>query len=102
MDTKIDTLKSELLEKYNIKSDTDLIAQLQINEENTYKLFDWIKYQCAYSYREGYNNAIEDSQLKQILELSTFENLQNADDMQNALESIYDLVFAELKKNMIM
>jgi hypothetical protein len=59
-DEEIKTLKQELLEKYNIKSDRDLIEQLGIQYEDKNKLFTWIRYQCAYSYNEGFDNGQED------------------------------------------
>jgi hypothetical protein len=55
-DEEIKTIKQELLEKYDIKTDRDLIKQLEIQEEDKEKLFAWIRYQCAYNYREGYDN----------------------------------------------
>ena len=59
-DEEIKTIKQELLEKYNIKTDRDLIQQLGIQDEDKSKLFTWIRYQCAYSYREGFENGQED------------------------------------------
>jgi len=55
-DEEIKTIKQELLEKYNINTDRDLIQQLGIQNEDKSKLFAWIRYQCAYSYREGFDN----------------------------------------------
>lgn len=55
-DEEIKKIEQELLEKYNIKTDRDLIQQLGITVENKSKLFAWIRYQCAYSYREGFKN----------------------------------------------
>lgn len=55
-DEEIKTIKQELLEKYDIKTDRDLIKQLGIQDEDKNKLFAWIRYQCAYSYREGFDN----------------------------------------------
>lgn len=55
-DEEIKTIKKELLEKYDIKMDRDLIKQLGISDEDKSKLFLWVRYQCAYSYREGYDN----------------------------------------------
>lgn len=54
-DERIKIMKRELFEKYNIETDRDLIKQLGIKEEDKEKLFYWIKYQCEYSYRDGYN-----------------------------------------------
>lgn len=59
-DKEIKKIKQELLEKYNIKTDKDLIQQLGIEDKNKNKLFAWIRYQCAYSYREGFNNGKEE------------------------------------------
>jgi hypothetical protein len=53
---EINALKKELLQNYNIKTDRDLIKQLGIKEEDKAKLFAWIRYQCAFSYREGFDN----------------------------------------------
>jgi hypothetical protein len=49
-------IRKELIDKYNIKTDRDLIKQLGITEEDKGKLFAWIRYQCAFSYREGFDN----------------------------------------------
>ena len=57
---KIKSLKIELVEKYQIISDRDLINQLNIVEEDKNKLYSWIRYQYAYSYRDGYNDAEEE------------------------------------------
>lgn len=57
---EIKRIKQELIEKYNIKTDRDLIQQLGIREEEKSKLFAWIRYQCAYSYREGFENGQEE------------------------------------------
>jgi hypothetical protein len=59
-DEEIKTIKQELLEKYDIKMDRDLIKQLGISDEDKSKLFLWIRYQCAYSYREGFDNGQEE------------------------------------------
>ena len=40
--------------------DRDLIKQLGISDEDKSKLFLWIMYQCACSYREGYDNGQEE------------------------------------------
>lgn len=58
---KIKSLKIELVERYQINSDRDLINQLNIvNEEDKNKLYLWIRYQCVYSYKDGYNDAEEE------------------------------------------
>lgn len=50
-------LKAELIEKYGIRTDRELLALLGItNDEDKKKLFLWIRYQRAYAYREGYQN----------------------------------------------
>ena len=46
-------LRSELVTKFNIQSDRDLIKQLGIKPEDKAKLFAWIEYQNAYSFNEG-------------------------------------------------
>jgi len=53
---EIKTIRKELIDKYNIKTDRDLIKQLGIVEEDKEKLFAWIRYQCAFSYQEGFDN----------------------------------------------
>lgn len=53
---EIKSIRKELIDKYNIKTDRDLIKQLGITEEDKGKLFAWIRYQCAFSYREGFDN----------------------------------------------
>jgi hypothetical protein len=67
-DEEIKTIKQELLEKYNIKTDRDLIQQLGIQDEDKSKLFDWIRYQCAFSYREGFDNG-QDELKEQLADL---------------------------------
>jgi len=53
---EIKYIRKELIAKYNIKTDRDLIKQLGLTEEDKGKLFAWIRYQCAFSYREGFDN----------------------------------------------
>ena len=53
---EIKTIRKELIDKYGIKTDRDLIKQLGVTEEDKGKLFAWIRYQCAFSYREGFDN----------------------------------------------
>ena len=48
--------------------DRDLIKQLGISDEDKSKLFLWIRYQCAYSYREGYDNG-QDELKEQLADL---------------------------------
>ena len=67
-DEEIKTIKQELLEKYNIKTDRDLIQQLGIQDEDKSKLFVWIRYQCAFSYREGFDNG-QDEIKEQLADL---------------------------------
>jgi len=58
---KIKELKSLLVCKFNINTDRDLLKQLNItNDIDKQKLFLWIRYQQAFSYREGYDNACTD------------------------------------------
>ncbi len=59
-DEEIKTLKQELLEIHDIKTDRDLIKKLGIQDGDKAKLFAWIRYQCAYSYREGFEDGQED------------------------------------------
>ncbi len=67
-DEEIKTIKQELLEKYNINTDRDLIKQLGIQDEDKSKLFTWIRYQCTYSYREGFDNG-QDELKEQLADL---------------------------------
>jgi hypothetical protein len=67
-ENKIQELKQELLDKYNIATDRDLIRQLDIKDEDKGKLFAWIRYQCAYSYREGFDNG-QDELKEQLADL---------------------------------
>ncbi len=67
-DEEIKTIKQELREKYNISMDRDLIKQLGISDEDKSKLFLWIRYQCAFNYREGYDNG-QDEFKKQLADL---------------------------------
>lgn len=69
-ENKIQELKQELLDKHNIATDRDLIRQLGIKDEDKGKLFAWIRYQCAYEYRDGWNEGREDLK-EQLAELLT-------------------------------
>ena len=59
-DEKILEIKEELLNEYGIKTDRDLVKQLGISQDDKKKLYKWIEYQCAYSYRDGYENGQEE------------------------------------------
>lgn len=59
-DEKILEIKEELLNEYGIKTDRDLVKQLGISQDDKKKLYKWIEYQCAYSYRNGYENGQEE------------------------------------------
>lgn len=67
---EIKAIKAELKEKYDIDTDKDLIKQLGIDEANKSKLFLWIRYQCAFSKREGYEIGQDDLKY-QLAELLT-------------------------------
>lgn len=67
---EIKAIKAELKEKYNIDTDRDLIKQLGIEDEDKSKLFLWIRYQCAFSKREGYERGQDDLKY-QLAELLT-------------------------------
>ena len=67
---EIKAIKTELKEKYNIDSDRDLIKQLGIKDEDKSKLFLWIRYQCAFSEKEGYERGQDDLKY-QLAELLT-------------------------------
>ena len=53
---KIQNLKKELLEEFGVKTDRDVVKQLGIENEDRRVLHKWIEYQCAYSYKEGFEN----------------------------------------------
>jgi hypothetical protein len=57
-DKEIIELKERLLEEYGIKTDRDLMRQLNTedDDESKKRIYAWIRLQCAYSYREGYND----------------------------------------------
>jgi len=55
-------IKQELVENYGIFTDRDLLKQLGITkDEDKKKLFLWIRYQCAFSCREGYQHGVEET-----------------------------------------
>ncbi len=58
-DDKIKELKQNLLE-YDINTDRDLVKQLGLSDEDKRKMFAWIRYQCEFSYKEGYENGQRD------------------------------------------
>lgn len=67
---EIKAIKAELKEKYNINSDRDLIKQLGIEDEDKSKLFLWIRYQCAFSKREGYEQGQDDLKYNVVKKLT--------------------------------
>ena len=89
-DEEIKTIKQELLEKYNIKTDRDLIQQLGIQDEDKSKLFAWIRYPCAFSYREGFDNG-QDEIKEQLQTTLSKKKLTKKDkeNLQTILEGIY-------------
>lgn len=66
---EIKAIKSELKEKYSIDTDRDLVKQLGIEDKAKSKLFLWIRYQCAFSKRDGYERGQDDLkyQLSELL-----------------------------------
>ena len=88
-DEEIKTIKQELLEKYNIKTDRDLIQQLGIQDEDKSKLFAWIRYQCAYSYREGFDNGKEELK-EQLAEVEELES--DKDKMQDEIDALKERI----------
>ena len=64
IDDEINGFKKELIEKYNIKTDRDLIKQLGIKPEDKAKFFLWLNLQCAYEYRVGCKEGVENLQYK--------------------------------------
>lgn len=61
---RIMELKEELLDLFNISTDRDLINQLGISDEDKRKLFLWISYQCAFAYREGFDNGQDELKIE--------------------------------------
>ena len=59
-DDNIKELKQNLLDQYGIDTDRDLVRQLGLSDEDKRKMFAWIRYQCAFSYKEGYENGQRD------------------------------------------
>ena len=60
-DKKILELKEGLLEDYGIKTDRDLMLKLNIEDENKKRMiYAWVRYQCAFSLREGYDNGYDE------------------------------------------
>jgi len=65
----IGIIAQELKDEWNITTDRILLQQLGITSEvDKKKLFAWIKYQCAFSYNEGYENG-QDSKVLQFKDL---------------------------------
>lgn len=56
---KIKELRKRL-DKLGIETDRDLVKQLGIKQEDKDKLYTWIEYQCAFSFREGYGHGQND------------------------------------------
>lgn len=59
-DDNIKELKQNLLDQYSINTDRDLFKQLGLTDENKSKVHAWIRYQCAFAYKEGYENGQRD------------------------------------------
>ncbi len=79
---KIKISKQELLEKYSITTDKDLIKKLGLNQEQKDILFAWIKYQGLFEYRNGLNDApiiLKDVDSNEI-HLDSNENQSNSND----------------------
>jgi hypothetical protein len=79
---KIKLSKQELLEKYSITTDKDLIKKLGLNQEQKNILFAWIKYQGLFEYRNGLNDApiiLKDVDSNKI-HLDSNENKSNSND----------------------
>jgi len=79
---KIKLSKQELLEKYSITTDKDLIKKLGLNQEQKDILFAWIKYQGLFEYRNGLNDApiiLKDVDSNEI-HLDSNENQSNSND----------------------
>jgi hypothetical protein len=72
IDEEIDEFKKELVDKYNIKTDRDLIKQLGIKPEDKEKFFLWLNLYGAYEYRAGCKEGVEDLQykLKELLDIN--------------------------------
>jgi hypothetical protein len=65
-DKKILELKEGLLEEYGIKTDRDLMHQLNLedDDESKKRIYAWIRYQCAFSYRKGFNDGQDELKIK--------------------------------------
>ena len=55
-------LKQGLLEEYGIKTDRDLMRELNLedDDESKKRIYAWIRLQRAYSYREGFDNGYDE------------------------------------------
>lgn len=82
IDEKIKLSKQELLEKYSITTDKDLIKKLGLNKEQKDILFAWIKYQGLFEYSNGLND--NPSILKDVnsneIHLDSNENQSNSNE----------------------
>ena len=55
--SKIQEAKNRLVDEFGIETDRDLFAQLGITDnDDKRKIFAWITYQNAFSYREGFDD----------------------------------------------
>lgn len=72
MEYEIKEIKKSLLDKYNIKTDSDLIKQLELTDIKKEKLFAWLEYQCTIEYYNGYKDSKKENF---ILDIEDFDNL---------------------------
>ena len=86
IEEKIQLSKKELLEKYSITTDKDLIKKLGLNQEQKDILFAWIKYQGLFEYRNGFNDGLNNDPiiLKDVnsneIHLDSNENQSNSNE----------------------
>lgn len=83
---EIKRLKKELVDKYGINSDRELIKQLGIKQEDIKKLFLWIEYQGFYKYRDGYSDGQRELKEESELYQKGFEAGQES--MRGAIKQI--------------
>lgn len=70
-DGEIEEIKNKLKDEYGIISDRCLIKQLGIDNEGADKLSLWVRYQCAFSKRDGYRTGQDDLRYS-IIELLNY------------------------------
>lgn len=79
IEEKIQLSKKELLEKYSITTDKDLIKNLGLNQEQKDILFAWIKYQGLFEYRNGFNDGLNNDPII-LKDVNSNENQSNSNE----------------------